>query len=259
MRDRARQRLAAGVKSRRASPRELRQAAKRLREIQDELKQIELTPEAKQGEDRASRYSRVLRLRTMREDFEARMPRRDPDHPNGTLLALVMTIASFFLCASCVIVSLGIVQLINQKPDPTTAANGFWSAMEQKDYAQVRTNFFSSTLRVTFDQSQFADAAKQADDSYGSITNAVIQGPAQGDPNTRVTVTYLVTRSKNSKSVSYKATLALLLHGGTWGVDDLGATIDPHAAGLPSPSPTAAPQPTDTPAALRRDDGSAAV
>ena len=49
MRDRARQLAMAEAKSHRASPEELREASKRLKEIEDELSQRDLLPETKQG------------------------------------------------------------------------------------------------------------------------------------------------------------------------------------------------------------------
>ena len=58
-------------------------------------------------------------------------------------------------------------------------------------------------------------------------------------------LTYAVTRGNHT----YNVTLTLSTHSGTWGIDDLGAAIDPSSAGVPSPTPTLTPSesPTTTP------------
>src|SRR5215469_7329912 len=101
MRDRARQRALAGAKSRRATSEELRDAAKRVKEIEGELLQIDLQPETRWGESRLARYQRVLRLRSMRQHFQAVRPLDTSDQPNGALLALAMTVMTVLLCAFC--------------------------------------------------------------------------------------------------------------------------------------------------------------
>ena len=75
MRDLNRRRIAK-AKSHKASPRELREAKIRLKEIEEELRTVPLAPETKRGEDRERRYTRILRLRALREDFEQRFPMR---------------------------------------------------------------------------------------------------------------------------------------------------------------------------------------
>ena len=83
MRDRARQRAMAEAKSHRATAEELRDAGKRVKELEQELlTTIQLQPETTQGEDRRQRYSRLLRLRAMRDDFTSGRP-LEADHPNG--------------------------------------------------------------------------------------------------------------------------------------------------------------------------------
>ena len=84
-------RRAAAVKSRRATPEELREAQERYKAIQDELRQLELAPETKHGEERIERYERELRIRALREEFQSVAETRLPEPRNGVVLALVMT------------------------------------------------------------------------------------------------------------------------------------------------------------------------
>src|SRR5215472_6713381 len=101
MRDRARQRAMAEARSHRASAEELRDAGKRVKELEQELlTSIQLQPETRQGEDRRERYSRLLRLRALRDNFTSMRP-LEADHPNAFLLAIVMTVASLMLCGFC--------------------------------------------------------------------------------------------------------------------------------------------------------------
>src|SRR5215469_12049083 len=85
MRDRARQRALASAKSRRATPGELREAGKRLKELEQELQQLQLLPETKHGEEREQRYERLLRIRGMREEFQGDRPLEETT-PSKSLL-----------------------------------------------------------------------------------------------------------------------------------------------------------------------------
>lgn len=252
MRDRVRQRAMAEAKSRRATPEELREAGKRVKEIEQELLQMDLLPETKNGEDRESRYTRVLRLRELRDQFAAVRPLQVEDQPNSLLLSLVMFVASFILCTVCAGGTYFGVQFINQKPVPTDTANAFWSTLEgdSASYGTIQSSYLSPLLRVQYTQQQFTAQALQADSDFGKVTNAVQTGQPAGDPNQSVTIKYRVTRTTASgKKNPYDTTLTLTLHAGAWGIDDMGAAITPTAAGLPAPSPTPSPTPTDTPTA----------
>lgn len=253
MRDRTRRRVMAEAKSHLASPEDLREAPKRVKELEQELLQLELSPEVKQGEEREQRYSRVLRLRSMRDEFQRVRPLEVPRQPNSVLLVAVMFAASFMLCAACALGGVLGLQLVHQKPDPQATASGFWFDMEQQDYLQLQSTYLSPTLRVQYDQSQFVSLANTADLLFGKVSNAV-QTKQAGDLSNTASYTYVVTRTIGTKSMSYTTTLTLTIHGGTWGVDDLGAAIDPTKAGIPlpatpTPSPLPLPSPTDTPIA----------
>lgn len=243
MRDRTRRRVLAEAKSHLASPEELREAPKRVKELEEELRQIELSPEARNGEEREHRYSRLLRLRSLREEFQMLRPLDVPKQPNSILLTLVMFVASFMLCSTCVVGVFVGLQFVHQKPDPNATASGFWFDMEQQNYLQLQSTYLSPTLRVQFDQSTFISDASYADSAFGKVTNAV-QTKQTGDMNTTAIYTYVVTRTLDTRNISYTTTLTLELHGGTWGVEDMGATLDPTKAGIPAP---ATPVPTDTP------------
>lgn len=245
MRDRVRQRAMAEAQSRRATPEELREAGKRVKEIEQELLQIDLLPETKNGEDRESRYTRVLRLRDLRDQFAAIRPLEVQDQPNGLLLSVVMFVASFVLCAVCAGGVLVGLQFINQKPNPTDTATAFWSNLQAGDpgsYGTIQSTYLSPLLRVQYTQQQFVAQATQADNDFGKVMSAVQTSQPVGDLNQSVTIKYRVTRGTHN---AYDATLTLTLHAGTWGIDDMGAAINPTAAGLQAPSPT--PTPTTSP------------
>lgn len=246
MRDRARQRALAAAKSRRASPEELKEASKRVKEIEQEMRELEMRPETRKGEERAQRYGRLLRLRNMREAFTATRPQEAPRPLNSIALSLVMLFASVALCAFCVGgVYAGVVYL-RQKPDPIATATAFWETMEAQKYTLVESTYLSPTLRVQYSNGLFETTAQAADAGYGDITNATLLQQS-GDMQQTATLTYLIQRT-GSATVTYKATIVLTLHGGSWGVDDLGNTLAPDKAGLPAPtpSPTETQQPTPT-------------
>jgi hypothetical protein len=245
MRDRARRTLVAQAKSHRATPEELRGAGKRVKEIEEELRHIPLQPETKQGESREKRYARLLRLRSMRDDFQSVRPLEVPDQPNSLILSLVMTVASFLLCAFCVGGSYVSLQLIQNKPDPNDSASGYWSDMQAKNYLDLHANYLSPTLRFRYTQSSFVNLADQADKGYGQVTN--VSPTKQIQDANQATFSYVITRGAHT---TYNVTLVLTLHANTWGVNDLGATLDPTLAGIPpvaTPTPTV--EPTDTPTA----------
>lgn len=239
MRDRTRQRMLAQARSHRATPEELREAGKRVKEIEQEFRQLDLNPETRHGEERSERYSRLLRLREMREDFQTSRPLEMPKQPNSYLLAIVMTVASFMLCASCVLGGIAGLQLVHQKPDPMAAASGFWYDMQNQRYTDLQSTYLSPTLRVQY-ESQFLTLANTADQEFGIVTNATLTKQA-GDMTSSAQLTYVVTRTNH---ITYTTTIVLTLHSGTWGVDDLGATIDPTKAGIPAPATTPTPVPS---------------
>ncbi len=245
MRDRARQRAYAAARSRRASPAELKEASKRVKEIEQEMRDLDLRPETRKGEERAQRYGRMLRLRRMREAFTATRPQEDPRPLNSIALSLVMLFASFALCAFCVGGAYVGVLYLRQKPDPITTATAFWETMEQQKYSLVETTYLSPTLRVQYSSSQsspdlFEQTAQAADAGYGDITKVTLLQQS-GDLQQTAVLTYLVQRT-GSATVTYKVTIVLTLHGGSWGIDDLGNTLTPDKAGLPAPTPS----PTET-------------
>jgi hypothetical protein len=244
MRDRARHRAMAEAKSHRATSEELRDAGKRVKELEQELlTSIELQPETKQGEDRYQRYSRLLRLRAMRDDFTSVRP-LEADHPNGFILAIVMTVASFMLCGFCAGGALVGLQVLNYKPNPIDTGNAFWQNVEGQNYSLIHSDYLSPTLRVVYDNTaQFAATAEASDSYYGPVTNYSLFKQA-GDMTQTASLTYVVTRGSNKV---YKATLTLVLHAGSWGVNDLGSSLDPSLDGSLPPPPTPSPSPTDTP------------
>lgn len=248
MRDTTRARMSAAAKSRRASAKDLREAQERIKEIDAELRQIELQPETKQGEEREARYQRVLRLRQMRSEFESRYPLRESKQPNSLILALVMTVGSFLVCAFCAGGFYFAFTALNFNPGPTAIAETFWSDAQSQSYQDIYLNVLATNLRLQMVQTQFLQDARQADTDYGPITNAVLTKQPNLTANA-ATFTYTVTRKKvGAKPVSYKVTLVLASSNGTWSVTDFGAAIYPTEAGVPAvksatPTPTKAKGP----------------
>ncbi|MGO8947630.1 MAG: hypothetical protein ACLQUY_08200 [Ktedonobacterales bacterium] len=246
MRDRARQKAMAEAKSHRASPDELREASKRVKELEQELlTSVQLLPETKQGEDRLERYSRVLRLRALRDDFMSARPLQ-ADHPSGMILALVMAVAAFMLCGFCAGGALVGLQVLNYKPSASDTGTAFWEAVEAQNYSLVYSNYLSPTLRVEYDDpNQFAQLAEPADSYYGVVTNFSLSEQA-GDLTQNATLTYVVTRGTSSSARVYKATLTLVLFAGSWVISDLGSSLVPSVGGSLPPPPTPTPTPANT-------------
>ncbi|MEO7002116.1 MAG: hypothetical protein ABI068_09845 [Ktedonobacterales bacterium] len=251
MREITRNRMTAVAKSRRAAPAELKQARERIKEIDAELKHLELQPETKKGEEREKRYERILRLRAMRDEFQSKFPVNEEPRPNSLLLALVMTVTSFLICSFCAGGSYFAYAAINQKPDPVSTAQGFWADMQAQNYNDIHANFLAPTLRVALDSNTFDQAALQSDASYGTVTGAILTKKPTGDltQSQAVQLTYTVTRSK----VSYSVTLDMEVHLGQWGITNLSGAIDPTQSGVPAvatPTPYPSPTPTDTPTVI---------
>jgi hypothetical protein len=228
----------AEAKSHNASKDDLAGARQRVKEIEEELRQITLTPETTKGEERDQRYARVLRLRAMRDDFQSAFPIEQPSRANNLVLALVMTVASFMLCAFCAGSAYLGVHLVNQQPDPVSIANGFWAAMVQGDYSAARTGFFSPVLREQLTLDTFTNQAAKVDKQYGQVTNYTLVKES-GDLKSSASLTYTITRSNAGNAVTYKVILQLTTFHGAWGVSDLGNTLDPHAGGAPAATVTA--------------------
>ncbi|MBF6589232.1 MAG: hypothetical protein IVW57_01720 [Ktedonobacterales bacterium] len=245
MRELNRRRVTAAAKSHHASKDELREARQRLKDIESELRQIELLPETKHGEVRAMRYERVLRLRAMRDEFQSMFPIEQPSRASNALLALVMTVASLALCGFLIGGGYLALNLINQKPDPVNTANSFWDQMKQGNYPTARASFFSPTLREQLPLENFIASAHQADVQFGPITSYVFVKQS-GDFNQTGTITYSITRGTR---VKYTVTLSMVLFRNAWGISDLNAAVAPTQAGVPAPkpSPTSVPTATSTP------------
>ncbi len=250
MRDITRARMAAVVKSRRASARELNEARARIKEIDNELRQIELQPETRQGEEREARYERVLRLRQMRDEFESRYPVRGPRQPNSLILALVMTIGSFLTCAFFAGGFYFAYNALTFNPGPVATADTFWTDVQSQGYQDIYLNVLGTNLRLQYAQPQFLNDAKQADTDYGDVTNVTLVSQPT-NPQTTATLTYKVTRVKGGKTTSYTTKLTLTATNGSWSISDMGAAIYPTEGGAPainSATPAATtPSATTTP------------
>jgi hypothetical protein len=248
VRDINRSRMAAAVKSRRATPDELREARNRVKEIDAELRQLELSPETKHGEDRERRYERVLRLRQMREEFTSRYPALEQRGPNSLILAVAMTIMSFLTCAFCAGGFYFAYNALTFNPGPSSVATSFWSDLQAQNYQDAYSNMLSPALRGQITLQQFLSDAQQADTDYGPVTNVTLVSPLPSNSSTNVKLIYKVTRKKGGASVTYDATVLMALQGNTWGITDLGASIYPTLGGVkPVPdsgTPTANPSTT---------------
>lgn len=241
MRDRNRRRVAR-AKSHRASPAELREAQLRVKEIEQEMREVPLNPETRQGEERERRYERVLRIRALREDFEETHPYDKRPHANGLLLTLVMFVSAFLLCACIAGSAYAGVHILTDKPDPVAFMTGFWDKMETQDYSTIHSTYLGPTLRVQKQKEIFVSEARQADIDFGPVTDAVVTN-SQVSAST-ATLTYKMTR--NGK-VTYSTQITLAIANGSWGVTDLGATLSPTKAGIPAPPTPTVPPPTATP------------
>lgn len=230
-----------GSGRRRASPDELRDASARYKEIQGELSQIGITPETRNGEDRLDRYDRELRLRAMREDFQANAQTPLPlQQRNGAMLALVMTVASFLLCAFCAGGTYFGLVLLNTRPDPQSVAESFWGAMQARDYGAAHDNYLSPVLRFQLSVDEFARQSQIADNNDGVIQSATLISDPKTHPsigNTQASLPYLVTRAGTAgKPYVTTITLQMVLSQNSWGISDIGALITPPVPATPTPT-----------------------
>ena len=249
MRDINRSRMAATAKSRRATPEELRDARNRIKEIDAELRSLELTPETKRGEDREQRYERVLRLRQMRSEFTSRFPTLEQRGGNSLVLAAAMTIMTILTCAFCSGGFYFAYNALTFNPGPTAVASSFWSDLHSQGYQDAYNNMLSATLRGQIPQTQFLSDAQQADSDYGIVISATYVSES-GNLTSSAKLVYKVIRQKSGqKPVTYNATISMATQVNTWTITDLGASIYPTlggvkpipSSGTPSASPSATP------------------
>jgi hypothetical protein len=236
-------RRVAKAKSHKASPRELREAKIRLKEIEEELRTVPIAPETKRGEDRERRYSRILRLRALREDFEQRFPYDKRPHGNSLLLSLVMFVSAFAVCACLAGSVVGGYNLLTAKPDPAGTGGVFWDSVISQDYATIHDSYLSPTLRVQQQTDTFVLTARRADGDYGAVSNATLTKEQVNNNTDSAALTYTVTRGTGT---TYPVTITLTLFNNVWGINDLGATFQPNLAGVPEPTPVATPSPSPT-------------
>lgn len=248
MRDINHSRMAAAAKSRRATPDELREARNRVKEIDAELRQLEISPETKHGEVREQRYERVLRLRQMRDDFTSRYPAIEQSGANSILLAAAMTIMTILTVAFCGGGFYFAYSALTFNPGPSAVATSYWSDIQTQNYQDAYNNMLSASLRGQVTQQQFLTDAQQADTDYGPVT-AVTLVSSPSDSKTNAKLVYTVTRQKKGEApIKYNATVQMSAQGNLWGITDLGASIYPTLGGVkPVPdsgTPTASPSAT---------------
>lgn len=222
-------RRAAAARSRRATPEDLREASQRYKEIQEELRQLDLAPETRHGEERLDRYERELRLRSMREDFQATVETPLPQPRNSAMLALVMTVASFLLCSFCFGGTYFALQYFTQAPSAQSTASDFWTTMENSDYNAVQSTYLSQALRVSQSADQFAQLAAAADKQYGRVTAATFVSQSSTS-TTQTALTYTVVRTAaNGKQTMYPVVLTMTLRQNAWTIGDYGNLFQPSA------------------------------
>ncbi len=247
MRDINRSRMAAAAKSRRATPDELREARNRVKEIDAELRQLEISPETKRGEEREQRYERVLRLRQMRDDFTSRYPAIEHSGTNSIIMAASMTIMTILVSIFCVGGFYFAYSALTYNPGPSSVATAFWSDIQTQNYQDAYNNMLSSSLRGQITLQQFLTDAQQADTDYGPVTAVALT--SQSGDNSSAKLVYSVTRQKKgAPPVKYDATVQMSAQANLWGILDLGASIYPTLGGVkPVPgsgTPTASPSAT---------------
>src|SRR5579863_1854442 len=158
------------ARNQRATPEELREATQRYKDLQAELRQMDLNPEARHGEQRLDRYERELRLRAMRDDFQTANDAHPPRLKNTWMLALVMTVSSFLMCAFCAGGTYFGLTLLNQKPTAVDTGNAFWASIASKDYQTAHDADLAPALSVQLTYDAFNTQAKQVDTQYGPVT-----------------------------------------------------------------------------------------
>lgn len=240
MSDTNRARMAAVAKGRRASPQELREASSRVKEIDAELRALELAPQTKHGEERSARYERVVRLREMRQEFLSRYPGLNQGG-NGLVLATMMVILTILACVFFSGGAYFAYSALTYVQPASSAAATYWSSLESQDYKDAYNNSLSANLRTSLQAPQFESDALEADADYGPITAATLVSQS-GNQNTDVKLVYKVTRTrKNASPINYTATLDMTYSATTgWVINDLGSSI------YPANDPNVKPVPTTT-------------
>ncbi|HEX9036794.1 MAG TPA: hypothetical protein VF808_07360 [Ktedonobacterales bacterium] len=247
MRDINRSRMAAAARSRRVSPDELREARNRVKEIDSELRSLELSQEAKRGEDREQRYERVLRLREMRSEFTAKYPSLEEAHGNSLVLAALMTILTILTCAFCAGGFYFGYNALTYNPGPSSVATSFWSDVQSQSYQDAYSNMLGPSLRGQITLQQFLTDAQQADTDYGPVVSVTLTSPI-GNDKSNAKLVYTVTRKKKGYTPTvYQATIQMVSIANVWGLTDLGASIYPTLGGVKPVPGSATPSPSATP------------
>lgn len=196
---------------------------RRYKELQDEIRKLELSPATRQGESREERYARRQRLQARRREFEQMVRRplalRALSNP---LTVGAMLGAIVLLCAISFLGGVALTGVFNKPALATDTAAQFWSAMENGDFGIAH-----QYLDPHQDLQQFTQQANDAQLTLGPIVNIqlIAQTGGQAKDNS-ASLTYTVMRAgtANVKSFSMPVTLRFenLQSNGGWLIVDFG-------------------------------------
>jgi hypothetical protein len=189
-----------------AAPRELPEdVQRRYDELQAEIRQLEISREAREGESREERYARQQRLRYYRRELDrvSRYPLARRQRANATAIGAIVVVA-LVLCVVSFAGGALITGILNRPADITSVATPFWNDMTIQDYADAHNYLDPQSGNVQ----DFTAEATQADKDMGTIDKVVSPPtPRLGSNVSFTSATYVVYRTGtyNGQPTKFKA------------------------------------------------------
>ena len=152
-------------------------------------------------------------------------PRGQTKHSTISLMLLsALAVLALVICtATATAVILGGTWLQGALSNPDTAIEGFYGALEQRDYASAY-GYFSASARAHLSESAFADQFSGYDAIDGAVSNFSVGAIKQMANGTAATVAVTVTR-QGLGSTAQVHSLELVKENGSWRISNI--TIQP--------------------------------
>lgn len=202
----------------------------RYKEIQEEMRQLQLSPEALQGESREARFEREQRLRALRREFDsmARIPLARRQRTGATVL--IMSGIALLLCVISLFGGMALANNLGKAPDIQGTATNFMDAIKTQDYAGAHTYLINDQ-----DASGFEQKGTEADTALGVVTHYNELSHTGGNSgDTSGFATFEVDRAGGKgitgcqlvKAAQYVVVLQFTYVNGSWGIIDYGKLFD---------------------------------
>lgn len=162
-----------------------------------------------------------------------------PPHPSPTRTTIplamfaVLGVVALVACIGAATAAVyGAAWLQGTLNDPSTAVQGFYGALQQKQYGQAYA-YFSDHARAQTSESVFAARWGSYDAIEGPVTSYVLGTPNYSAAGAVATLSVMVQRQTDARTPETH-TLRLVKQAGAWRIDSVSIAINP--ANAPPPT-----------------------